>query len=336
MSQTSVTTSSFRSYKVPEKIIPEDVVSKSISHYTEAITYVRSKNITFSINNLKPLTRHYVYFEGTKVDRFITSKIIRITMISGSFQVGELVESDPLFTSARFSSRLCTPNHLYGPCTNPTKVFTSDIVRLPLVSEFGLDATSYTSSSNILNIDILGLSNESEVDFSGYILPGMKLIGRSSGAVAEVRETFLVSDETGFLTGSFFIPDPTEDGNPKFVNGSNTFIMSSGSNISDTNLVSFAQGEYYSSGVTNVTDENTITTRNYTIIPEKTVNETTVTTTVTKTSTVYVDTLLTTNPTELALYQRELNAVGGDYNQLSDQAKQAFLIESAAYSDLFQ
>ena len=287
MSQTTSTTTSFRSYTIPEKIIPKDVVTTEISNYTEPITYVRSKNITFEVNNLKPLTRHYVYFEGTKVEKFVTSKIIKILPISGTFQVGELVESDPLFTSAKFSCRLCTPNHLYGPYNNPTKVFTNDIVRLPLVSEFGLDATSYTFSSSILNIDILGLSNESEVDFSGYILPRMKLIGRSSGAIAEVVESFLVSDETGFLTGSFFIPDPTEDGNPRFINGSNTFAVSSGSNITDTNLRSYAENEYYSSGTYNVTDENTITTRNYTIIPEKTVNETTITTTTTNTVTKY-------------------------------------------------
>jgi len=287
MSQTTTTTTSFRSYVVPEKIIPRDNVTESISHYTEAITFVRSRNITFTANNLKPLTRHYVYFEGTRVEKFITSKIIKILPISGTFQVGELVESDPLFTSAKFSCRLCTPNHLYGPYNNPTKVFTNDIIRLPLVSEFGLDATEYTFSSNVLNIDIFGLANESEVDFSGYILPGMKLIGRSSGAVAQVIESFLVSDETGSLTGSFFIPDPTQNGNPTFINGSNTFAVSSGSNITDTNLLSYAENEYYSSGTYNVTDENTITTRNYTIIPEQKVNETTITTTTSNTVTRY-------------------------------------------------
>jgi len=287
MSQTTTTTTSFRSYVVPEKIIPRDNVTESISHYTEAITFVRSRNITFTANNLKPLTRHYVYFEGTRVEKFITSKIIKILPISGTFQVGELVESDPLFTSAKFSCRLCTPNHLYGPYNNPTKVFTNDIIRLPLVSEFGLDATEYTFSSNVLNIDIFGLANESEVDFSGYILPGMKLIGRSSGAVAQVVESFLVSDETGSLTGSFFIPDPTQNGNPTFINGSNTFAVSSGSNITDTNLLSYAENEYYSSGTYNVTDENTITTRNYTIIPEQKVNETTITTTTSNTVTRY-------------------------------------------------
>jgi len=287
MSQTTTTTTSFRSYVVPEKIIPRDNVTESISHYTEAITFVRSRNITFTANNLKPLTRHYVYFEGTRVEKFITSKIIKILPISGTFQVGELVESDPLFTSAKFSCRLCTPNHLYGPYNNPTKVFTNDIIRLPLVSEFGLDATEYTFSSNVLNIDIFGLANESEVDFSGYILPGMKLVGRSSGAVAQVVESFLVSDETGSLTGSFFIPDPTQNGNPTFINGSNTFAVSSGSNITDTNLLSYAENEYYSSGTYNVTDENTITTRNYTIIPEQKVNETTITTTTSNTVTRY-------------------------------------------------
>jgi len=43
--------------------------------------------------------------------------------------------------------------------------------------------------------------------------------------------------------------------------------------------LSFTEAKYFSEGTTNVTDNNNITTRNYTIIPAKTVNETTITNT---------------------------------------------------------
>lgn len=275
----TTTTSSTVSTTTPQKILQNDTLSKSISNYTQPILYARSRNIVFTATGLKPLTKHYAFFDGTSVDQYITTKYIEINMISGVFQVGELVESDPLFTSGRFSCRLCAPNHLEGPYNSPTEVFTNDIVAFPLAQTYGLTQSSYSASSKSLNIDILSLANPAEVAFSGYTRPKMRLIGRSSGAIAEVVQSILVSDDSGLLTGSFFIPDPTFQTNPKFINGTNTFTLSNISSPIDTNYLSFASAGYYSSGTTNVTDINNITTRNYTIIPARTINTTTITNT---------------------------------------------------------
>jgi hypothetical protein len=272
---TQTTTSTInRSYIIDEKIIPKDTKSLSVSYWTESILYARSRNVVFTANGLKPLTKHYAFFDGISVDKFITSKFIAINMISGSFQVGELVESDPLFTSGKFSFRLCTPNHIDGPYNNPTKVFTSNIVSFPLAKDYDLNQSSYSESSRSLNVDLNSLASPSEVLFSGYARPSMKLIGRSSGAIAEVVESILVTDESGFLTASFFIPNPTIETNPKFINGTNTFTLTNNSALNNVNYLSFTEAKYFSKGTTNVTDNNNITTRNYTIIPAKTVNET--------------------------------------------------------------
>lgn len=272
---TQTTTSTIkRSYIIDEKIIPKDTKSLSVSYWTESILYARSRNVVFTANGLKPLTKHYAFFDGISVDKFITSKFIAINMISGSFQVGELVESDPLFTSGKFSFRLCTPNHIDGPYNNPTKVFTSNIVSFPLSKDYDLNQSSYSESSRSLNVDLNSLASPSEVLFSGYARPSMKLIGRSSGAIAEVVESILVTDESGFLTASFFIPNPTIETNPKFINGTNTFTLTNNSALNNVNYLSFTEAKYFSKGTTNVTDNNNITTRNYTIIPAKTVNET--------------------------------------------------------------
>ncbi len=279
MTTQTTTTTSTVSTTTPQQITQRDTQSQSISHYTQPILYARSRNIVFTATGLKPLTKHYAFFDGTSADQYITSKFIEINMISGVFQVGELVESDPLFTSGRFSCRLCTPNHVYGPYNNPTEIFTNDIVAFPLAQTYGLTQTSYSASSKSLNIDILSLANPSEVAFSGYTRPKMRLIGRSSGAIAEVVQSILVSDDTGLLTGSFFIPDPSFQTNPKFINGTNTFTLSNIPSAIDTNYLSFASSGYYSNGTTNVTDVNNITTRNYTIIPSVTVNTTTITNT---------------------------------------------------------
>lgn len=280
MSQTQTTTAvSYKITSTSQKIIPQDTKSKSISNWTENILYARSRNVTFKANMLKPLTKHYAFFDGVSVDQFITSKFISINMISGTFSIGEIVQSLPTFTSGKFSFRLCAPNHLDGPYNNPTKVFTSDLVSFPLAQTYGLSQTTYSESSKSLNIDLNSLANPSEVNFSGYARPSMQVVGTSSGAIAEIVESILVTDETGFLTGSFFIPDPTIQTNPKFNNGTNSFSIINVPNISDRNYLSFVESSYYSSGTTNVTESTNITTRNYTIIPSQTTIEETTTNT---------------------------------------------------------
>lgn len=280
MSNTITTTSTVTTTTViPQQTTSVDVKTQSISEWSENILYARSRNVVFRAERLKPVTKHYAFFDGVSVDQYITSKFIEINMISGVFQVGELVESDPLFTSGRFSFRLCTPNHRSGPHNNPTKTFSSNIVSFPLAQTYGLTASAYSSSSKSLNIDLSSLANPSEVAFYGYARPSMRLIGTSSGAVAEVIGSVLVTDEAGSLTASFFIPDPKVETNPKFINGTNNLVLTNVPSVTDTNYLSFAESNYYSSGTTNVTDINNITTRNYTIIPAKTINTTTITNT---------------------------------------------------------
>jgi hypothetical protein len=279
MSTQTTSTTTYKTTTVDQKIIPKDVKSQSISNWTENILYARSRNVVIKAERLKPLTKHYAFFDGVSVDQYITSKFIEINMISGVFQVGELVQSDPLFTSSRFSFRLCTPNHYDGPYNNPTKVFNNNIVSFPLAQTYGLTQTSYSASSRSLNIDLYSLANPSEVTFSGYARPTMRLIGASSGAIAEVVGSILVTDEAGFFTASFFIPDASVQTNPKFINGTNNLTLTNIANVTDSNYLSFAESKYYSRGTTNVTDINNITTRNYTIIPAKTINETIITNT---------------------------------------------------------
>lgn len=279
MSTKTTSTTTYKTTKIDQKIIPQDVESQSISNWTENILYARSRNVIIKAERLKPLTKHYAFFDGVSVDQYITSKFIEINMISGVFQVGELVQSDPLFTSGKFSFRLCTPNHYDGPYNNPTKVFNNNIVSFPLAQTYGLTQTSYSASSKSLNIDLYSLANPSEVTFSGYARPTMRLIGASSGAIAEVVGSILVTDEAGFFTASFFIPDARVQTNPKFINGTNNLTLTNIANVTDSNYLSFAESKYYSRGTTNVTDINNITTRNYTIIPAKTINETIITNT---------------------------------------------------------
>jgi len=123
----------------------------------------------------------------------------------------------------------------------------------------------------------------------------MRLIGKSSGAVAIIREVRLVSDFTGRLIGSLYIPDPNVPGNPQFINGKNTFTISDTATLNQplsneiipNQVVSESSGsvDFTSQGTKNITETNILTTRNVTIVPSYTVTTTTITNTTTNTTT---------------------------------------------------
>ena len=52
---------------------------------------MRSRNVEFVSKRMKPLTRMYAFFDGEDVTRFCVPKLLEISMISGSFTVGETV-----------------------------------------------------------------------------------------------------------------------------------------------------------------------------------------------------------------------------------------------------
>ena len=83
--------------------------------------YIRSRNVAFSAGGLKPLTRYYLFFDGSSNIDFIP-KGIEISMVSGAFTIGETVEG---FDGSEklISFRCAQPNHKQGPFDAPTSVF---------------------------------------------------------------------------------------------------------------------------------------------------------------------------------------------------------------------
>ena len=299
----------------PEKIVETDTTSQSLSHYTEPVRYLRSRNIEFDAKGLKPRTAFYSFFQGIDVKNYIIPKLIEIEMISGTFQIGETVESDPHFTSAKIKFRLCKPNHRTGPfdgssppdVTNPIFIFNGTGSPIPAGPRrpdvFTLNPytqqpipDNYTSSSTFLNVDTRALELPSEVEFYGQIVTNMRLIGKTSGAVARISNVRLVSDNGGRLIGSLFVPDPNTVGNPKWINGENTFTIIDTEKLENIKLTEFiansrinessAEAPFTSSGIINIAETNILTTRNITITPPNKINTTTITNTTTNTTTI--------------------------------------------------
>ena len=117
-----------------ETVVDEKVVSRDI------VPYMRSRNVQFASKRLKPLTRVYAFFDGVDVSKFCVPKLLEISMTSGVFEVGELVEGvlqrtgldeDTKNTSPRILFRVAQLNHKEGPYNSPTKVFKRIHIQTP-------------------------------------------------------------------------------------------------------------------------------------------------------------------------------------------------------------
>ena len=246
---------------VPGSVTSEETSNKSISEYTEPVFYVRSRNIEFDASSLKPSTIFYPFFSEVSISDYIIPKLLEVEMISGVFQAGETVESDSTFIQNKIYFRLCSANHRTGGYNTLETVYDIN----PYTQQ--QMPSDYSASSTVLNVDTTSLGLPSETSFYGCVSVGMNLIGKTSGAVAKVSNVRLVSDKNGRLIGSFFIPDASQFGNVKFINGVNVFTLL---DVESFNLLgnseSFAESNYTSSAINNITEANIVTTRNYNII----------------------------------------------------------------------
>jgi hypothetical protein len=300
---------------VPPEIITTDTTSESISNYTEPVRFLRSRNIEFDVKGLRPRTRFYSFFQGIDVNNYVIPKLLEIEMISGKFQIGETVESDPHFTSQKIKFKLCKPNHLTGPSdgsnppsiTNPVPIVDlttnevlpqnpailpkPDILRLNPYNSQPVPE-DYSESSTFLNVDTRGLEL-STTDFYGNVAVNMNLIGKSSGAVARITNVRLISDNSGRLIGSLFIPNPNVAGNPQWINGLNNFTVIDTPNLQDLGRTyqefisntrvneSSAQEDFSSTAIANITETNILTTRTIRILSPFNINTNTITNTIT-------------------------------------------------------
>ena len=231
---------------------------------TSVIAFMRSRNIEFTGRKFKPLTRLYGFFDGQDVNAFIIPKLLEIRMISGTFQVGELVtgtmatgtvtgvsQSTPAVTF-----RVATSNHKLGPIATPTDVYTLS----PYNDQYTIPAT-YSSSSILLNVDTVSLADNTQGLYSGWIRTGMRL--RGSNGEAEITDVRLFSDHVGTVLGSFYIPNPNVPSNPSFEVGTKLFRLTSSSTNSNIGGMTGTMGEeqYFAQGTLNNMQETIRSTR---------------------------------------------------------------------------
>ena len=238
--------------------VGDRVVSRNV------VPYMRSRNVQFTAKKLKPLTRLYAFFDNANVTKFCVPKLLEISMTTGTFEVGETVVgtminagTGPANANApRITFRVAQANHKEGPYDSPDRVYRQSPYNGQPMGE------TYSSTSVILNVDTFSLANQVQGDFFGYVEQNMTLVGKTSGAQATITDVKLVSDIGSFLQGSFFIPDPNVNTNPRFEAGTRilTFVNSSTNN--QETATTLAEEGYVSSGTIETVQENIVSVRN--------------------------------------------------------------------------
>ena len=133
-------------------------------------------------------------------------------MISGSFEIGEQFN---LQTNApgRFFRATCIDVNGYpvNEFGNYQTISTNPYTREPM-------PTVYSESSTLLNWNVAKtrLLDNNE---GGYLTVDDIIVGETSGARARIVNKRFVSTENGDLVAGFFIPEPSDDANPRWRTG---------------------------------------------------------------------------------------------------------------------
>ena len=245
-------------FRVGERFDTTSLGDKVVN--TEVIATMRSRNIEFVTRRLKPNTRLYPFFDNIDMQKYVVPKLVEITMVSGTFGAGEVVEgSRPNSNTDAIRFRLANQNHKYGPYNNPDQVYKQN----PYEPASSISST-YSSTTSLLNVDTASLELQSASGFYGYITTGMKLVGQSSGAIATVSAIRLITDKSGTLIGSLFLPDPTVPSAPTFNTGTKTFTLSTSAVNATISGFTDSSGEanFTSSGTLQTVEASTLRMRN--------------------------------------------------------------------------
>jgi len=261
---------------------------------SELVSYLRSRNIKFDAQKLKPNTGLYAFFDGQDIAKYIIPKLLEISMTTGTFAVGETVIGMTNNGKEIVRFKVAKSNHKKGPFNEPTHVYKanpyyqftplykgttllldsivptqSSSANVPPVNNSASSAVVnvpelYSSTSTILNVDLDSLSDKADNTYFGYVEKGLKLVGQTSNAQASISNLRLRSDISGSVFGSLFIPNPNEITNPKFDSGKKVFRITSSPFNSQIpgNVQTDATTVFESSGSINTTQGTIISVRN--------------------------------------------------------------------------
>ena len=231
--------------------IGDKVVSRDL------VPYMRSRNITIQAKRMKPNTKLYAFMDGEDVSTYVTPKILPVQMTHGTFQVGERVSCHKAGEPAiHMHFRVANINHKYGPYNAPTATYRENPnTNNPIPA-------SYASQSEIINIDLHSLEDQTRGKFWGRLTTGTLIKGLNSGAQCLVKNTDILTDITADFQGTFFIPDPNKSNNPRFECGTKVFTLINDKNNNHNFASTVGEEPYTASGTIENVQEQIISVRN--------------------------------------------------------------------------
>ena len=250
-------------FQVNESVDTQSFGDKLVN--SELIPFMRSRNIEFIGTRIQPRTQFYTFFDGQEVNKYVTPKLIEISMNQGVFEIGETVtgtsadwQTSTTGNAASIKFRVAQPNHKFGAYNDPTISYAVN----PYSDTVGI-SSNYSATSSIINVDTGSLQQEVLGTFQGFISKNMVLRGETTGAEAKVTDVRLISDEKGALVGSFFIPEASLTSAPEFRTGTNTFRLSSSAADSRAPIdrASVAESIFTSRGTLNTLQEDVLSVR---------------------------------------------------------------------------
>ena len=235
---------------------------ESVQVSSEPDPFMRSRNVEFRSAGLRPLTTHYSFVDDiSSID--IVPKLLEISMVSGSFNIGEDVDGF-IGSEKVISFRTAKPSHKAGTYNSPTSEYNANPYNKAQILP-----SAYSASSTVLNIDTSSLAEESITKYGGYVKIGVKLVGKTSGAVASISNVRLITDTFGDLIGCFFIRDPNTTPVPlvRIRTGERLFKLNQNSeNVKplpgDKTSISSAQTTYTGTGIIQTQITNIVQVRN--------------------------------------------------------------------------
>ena len=184
----------------------------------EADPWMRSRNVYFAANGLRPYTKHYKYLDSQQVD--FCPKVCEIQMESGTFTVFE--KAFILDTNNQIVGfmRIQKPNHKFGDRNRPDiaaglgspAVYVEKYTVDPYDRNRPAPGDSYSPTSKLINFGVRALGVLE--DHYGYVEKGFKVVGRDSGAVATITRAELISDNWGDIIGAFYFRNPNSKPKP--------------------------------------------------------------------------------------------------------------------------
>ena len=186
----------------------------------EADPWMRSRNVYFNANGLRPFQKHYHFLDSQQVD--IVPKLCQISMVSGTFQVFE--DAHIIHRNGKKVGfiRIQRPNHKFGDTKRPDigaglgspAVLVEEYQVNPYDKDAPAPGNGYSPTSELINFGVRSLANLEK--YFGYVEKGFKVVGATSGAVAEITRADLVTDNWGDVVAAFFFRNPNSKPQPPY------------------------------------------------------------------------------------------------------------------------